>query len=257
MSGQAETRRPLALVTGGVRRLGAVIAASLAAAGYDLALSSHGDSAVEPELAASVARRGIACQHFRADLADPAMAAPLIADVITHFGHAPDLLVNNAAMFGQDGWQEMDADSLETHFRLNLFSPLLLARALVEVSTADARPAIIHILDQRVVNPHGDQLSYTLSKQALAQSVRSLAAAFGARARVNGVAPGLVIPTADYSSEHMAQLAAEMPLGALPEPESVAQAVLYLASARHVTGQIIFVDGGANLRSFPKDFMNL
>lgn len=242
--------RPLALVTGGVRRLGLAIAVRLAAAGYDLALSSHGDGTLESKLPADAR-----WQHFGADLSDPASAEKLVADVIAHFGRAPDLLVNNAAMFGQDDWQAMDLPSLETHFRLNLFSPLLLAKALVE--RTDGQPRIVHILDQRITNPNGDQLSYTLSKQALAASVRSLAVALGERARVNGVAPGLVIPTEDYASEQMEGLARAMPLGVLPDAAGVADAVAYLAEARHVTGQIIFVDGGANLKSFPRDFMHL
>jgi pteridine reductase len=238
--------RPLALVTGGVRRLGAAIAARLGDAGYDLAVTSHGSDAPATGMA-----------HFTADLSDPANAEKLIAEVVAHFGRAPDLLVNNAAMFGQDDWEAMDAASLDAHFRLNLFSPLLLARALVAAAGVGAQPAIVHIVDQRINNPNGDQLSYTLSKQALAASVRTLAAAFGARARVNGVAPGLVIPTEDYDAALMARLDAEMPLGRLPDASGVADAVLYLAQARHVTGQIIFVDGGANLKSYPRDFMHL
>ena len=248
---------PLALVTGGVRRLGAAIATRLAQAGYDLALSSHGAGVLEPEPAEAIAAAGVAWQHFSADLSDPANAEVLLADVVAHFDRAPDLLVNNAAMFGQDDWQAMDAGSLDAHFRLNLFSPLLLAKALVEAAGEGAQPCIVHILDQRVVNPNGDQLSYTLSKQALAASVRSTAAAFGARARVNGVAPGLVIPTDDYDAAQMAALAHAMPLGVLPDAGGVADAVVYLASAQHVTGQILFVDGGANLKSFPRDFMHL
>jgi pteridine reductase len=247
--------RPLALVTGGVRRLGAAIAARLAEAGYDLALSSHGDGVLEPQLAEAV--RAVEWQHFAADLADPVSAASLIESVTGHFGRAPDLLVNNAAMFGQDDWQAMDAASLEAHFRLNLFSPLLLAKAMIKTAGDAAQSAIVHIIDQRVNNPNGDQLSYTLSKQALAASVRSMAVALGSRARVNGVAPGLVIPTEEYDAEQMEGLARAMPLGALPDPRDVADAVLYLAGATHVTGQILFVDGGANLKSFPRDFLHL
>jgi pteridine reductase len=247
--------RPLALVTGGVRRLGAAIALRLAQADYDLALSSHGDGVLEPELADTV--KAVEWRHFSSDLADPANAVFLIADVVRHFGRAPDLLVNNAAMFGQDDWQAMDVASLEAHFRLNLFSPLLLAKALVQAAGHVAQPSIVHIIDQRVVNPNGDQLSYTLSKQALAASVRSMAVALGRRARVNGVAPGLVIPTVDYEAAQMTALAHAMPLGALPDARGVADAVLYLAGAAHVTGQLIFVDGGANLKSFPRDFLHL
>ena len=168
-----------------------------------------------------------------------------------------DLLVNNAALFGQDGWDDMSGDTLDAHFRLNLFAPVLLSRALVQSAGEKAQPAIVNIVDQRITNPNGDQLSYTLSKQALAGSVRSLAAAFSKRARLNGVAPGLVIPTDDYDDVQMARLNDEMPLGQLPDAKAIAEAVLYLANARHVTGQIIFVDGGAHLRSYKRDFMHL
>ncbi|MBK8374300.1 SDR family oxidoreductase [Sphingorhabdus sp.] len=249
--------RPLALVTGGVRRLGAVIAAKLAGAGYDLALTSHGDGQPDPALAQAIEESAVQWHHFAADLSDTAQAEALMLSVCAHFGRAPDLLVNNAAIFGQDGWSAMDAASLEAHFRLNLFAPVLLAKALVSAAGDSFQPAIVHIVDQRIRNPNGDQLSYTLSKQALAESVRSLASAFGLRARVNGVAPGLVIPTEDYSDVQMGRLNAAMPLGQLPDPENVAEAVLYLARARDVTGQILYVDGGAHLKSYPRDFLHL
>lgn len=249
--------RPLALVTGGMRRLGAIIAARLAEAGYDLALSSHGDGTPEPDLALALEKSGAKWQHFAADLSDPTKADTVMKAVCDHFGCAPNLLVNNAAMFGQDDWQAMDAASLTAHFQLNLFSPLLLSSALVAAAGTEKQPAIVHIVDQRIQNPNGDQFSYTLSKQALAQSVRTLAMALGARARVNGVAPGLVIPTDDYNAAQMERLASEMPLGHLPDPANVAEAVLYLAKAQDITGQILFVDGGANLKSFNRDFMHL
>lgn len=249
--------RPLALVTGGMRRLGAVIAAQLADAGFDLALTSHGDGTPDGELAAALERNAPDWKHFPSDLSADGAADALISEVVAHFGRAPDLLVNNAALFGQDGWEDMSGETLDAHFRLNLFAPVLLSRALVQSAGENAQLAIVHIVDQRITNPNGDQLSYTLSKQALAGSVRSLAAAFGKRARVNGVAPGLVIPTDDYDDVQMARLNDEMPLGQLPDAKAISEAVLYLANARHVTGQIIFVDGGAHLRSYKRDFMHL
>jgi pteridine reductase len=251
------TTRPLALVTGGLRRLGAYIAIKLIHEGYDVALSSHIEGDIKPALAEALAASEAQSQIFAADLSDPAAATQLISDVTAHFGHAPDLLVNNAAMFGQDTWADMSLDTLDAHFRLNVFSPLLLARALVETAGPERQPVIVNILDQRILNPHPDQISYTLSKQALAASVRSMASAFGSRARVNGVAPGLVISTEDYDAALEQRLAGMMPLGRLPDPSGVADAVHYLAGAAHVTGQIIYVDGGANLKSFDRDFMHL
>lgn len=250
------TVKPLAIVTGGKRRLGAAIAAKLAGAGYALALVSHRDTPPDAALAAALQANTSEWQAFTFDLStgDPARLLEIIA---AHFGRTPDLLVNNAAMFGQDEWQTMTLETLEAHFRLNLFAPLLLAQALVQTAGPEARPAIVNILDQRMVNPHQDQMSYTLSKQALAASVRSMAASFAGRARYNGVAPGLVIATDDYTAQQETRLADMMPLGALPSPSAVADAVVYLAQAQDVTGQVIFVDGGAHLKSFDRDFMHL
>jgi pteridine reductase len=250
------TDRPLAIVTGGKRRLGAEIAAKLAAAGYALALVSHMDTPPEAALAEALRANTSEWHPFTFDLST-GNPAKLIDIVAAHFGRTPDLLVNNAAMFGQDDWQTMTLETLETHFRLNLFAPLLLGQALVQAAGSSARPAIVNILDQRIVNPHQDQLSYTLSKQALAASIRSMAASFAGRARYNGVAPGLVIATDDYTAEQETRLASMMPLGALPSPSAVADAVVYLAQAQDVTGQVIFVDGGAHLKSFDRDFMHL
>ena len=246
---------PLALVTGGKRRLGAAIAARLAKAGYALALVSHLDKEPEAELLDVLNEQESEWHPFVADLGNPENAAPLIATVLAHFGRAPDLLVNNAAMFGQDDWTSMGAKSLEAHFRLNTFAPLLLSQALVKA--ASSQVAIIHVTDQRTQNPPVDQISYTLSKQALAASVRTMAKAFGAKARVNAVAPGLVIVTDDYAPGQAERLASMMPLNALPDPQGVADAVLYLGGARHVTGQTLFVDGGAHLESFNRDFVHL
>ncbi|MBJ7254367.1 MAG: SDR family oxidoreductase [Sphingomonadaceae bacterium] len=250
------TAKPLAIVTGGKRRLGAAIAAKLAGAGYALALVSHMDTPPDAALTAALEVNTSEWHAFTFDLStgDPARLLDMIA---AHFGRAPDLLVNNAAMFGQDDWQTMTLETLEAHFRLNLFAPLLLAQALVQTAGPLARPAIVNILDQRMVNPHCDQMSYTLSKQALAASVRSMAASFAGRARYNGVAPGLVIATDDYTAQQETRLADMMPLGALPSPSAVADAVVYLAQAQDVTGQVIFVDGGAHLKSFDRDFMHL
>lgn len=242
--------RPLALVTGGMRRLGAAIAGRLAQAGYDLALSSHVEGGPQTAFGEDTS-----WHSFVADLAEPSAPEKLIDDVIAHFGRVPELLVNNAAMFGQDDWATMDAITLEAHFRLNIFAPLLLSQALVKA--ASSQVAIVHITDQRTENPPPDQISYTLSKQALAASVRTMAKAFGAKARVNAVAPGLVIVTDDYAAGQAERLANMMPLKALPDPQGVADAVLYLAGARHVTGQTLFVDGGAHLESFGRDFVHL
>jgi len=229
----------LALVTGGRRRLGAAIADALAADGWTVARHSHVDDG-----------SGV----FVADLEDPMAPGQLIDAVIERHGEAPSLLVNNAAIFGQDDASSADLASLSRHHMINAQAPVLLALGL---ANAGQGGAIINILDQRLRNPNGDQLSYTLSKAALDGATRTLAAALAPKWRVNAVAPGLTLPTDDYDAEQMKRLAQAMPLGLLPTPACIADAVRYLAGAPSVTGQTIFVDGGASLKSFDRDFMHL
>ena len=247
----------LAVVTGGTKRVGAAIAARLAGEGYALALTSHSGSAPDAALAEVLERESTDRHVFDCDLSVTGEVEALIGGITAHFGCAPDLLVNCVSRFGQDDWTDIDADDLRDQFATNVFAPVLLARDLVKAAADGRAPCIVQILDQRVRNPNRDQLSYTLSKQALAESVRTLAIAFGRRARVCGVAPGLVLPTDDYGARQLEHIAGEMPLGLLPDPSDIADAVVWLARARAVTGQTVYVDGGAHLTQFDRDFVHM
>ncbi|MBL8650435.1 MAG: SDR family oxidoreductase [Sphingopyxis sp.] len=248
----------LALVTGGLHRVGAAIAARLAREGYALALHKRSAAAADPVLADALAETGALSHRFAADLADPAAVDALIPAVIDKFGRAPDLLVNNAAHFAEGEWGDLSAAALAEMMQVNLSAPVMLAKALVVASEGEGqRPAIVNIVDQRVAHPVPDQIAYSLSKSALWQATATLAVAFGSRARVNAVAPGLTMATGDYSAEQVERLGKRMPLGALPTPGQIADAVVYLARAEAVTGQTIFVDGGAHLAPMARDFVAL
>ncbi len=246
--------RPLALVTGGGRRLGAHIAARLGQAGYDLALQSLSGTAPEPWLRDVLGDGAHAC--FTADLADPEAVSALVPAIETSFGRPIDLLVNCASRFAAFEAGDQVYAAVADHMAINLAAPV----ALIAAVSARAGPdgaAVVNILDQRIANPPVDQPAYTLSKQALAEATRTLAIAHAPRLRVNGVAPGLVIATPDYTPGQMERIGATMPLGRNAMPEEVADAVLWLAKSRSVTGQVVFVDGGAHLKSFERDFVHL
>lgn len=250
--------RPLALVTGGLHRIGAVLSARLGAAGYDLALHHRSAGAADAPLAELLAGGTVAHAHFAADLGEPGAADALFDAVTGHFRRAPELIVNNASLFGDGGWDVADDGELTRHFAVNCIAPVQLARRLARAcSDGDGAPSVINILDQRVRNPVPDQFAYGLSKEALWQATRSMALAMAPAIRVNAIAPGLTLPTDDYGDGQMARVAAHMPLVRLPQPDEIADAMLYLAQARSVTGQTIFVDGGANLKSFARDFVML
>ncbi|OYW85006.1 MAG: hypothetical protein B7Z20_09885 [Sphingobium sp. 32-64-5] len=197
---------------------------ALARSGYRLALHGSNDVALDPDLERELADDGVQWHPFVADFEQPEAAIALMDAVGAHFGQGP----------------------------------VLLTQALAEREGSGRDRVIINILDQRLAHPHGDQLAYTLSKQALAGFTRVAARELAGRGiRVNAVAPGLTIATGHYDEAQMERLADMMPLGRLPEPAQIAEAVLYLAHAQAVTGQVIAVDGGAHLESYARDFMHL
>ncbi len=248
--------RPLALITGGWRRIGGAIARKLAEEGWDLALHAHRPSTFDAEFKAQLEWLGAAVFPVSGDLDDPAVPQQLLGEVIGMAGRCPDLLVNCASLFRDDRVETITPEELDLHFRVNLFAPVLLMRVFAEaIGAGETGGAVINILDQRVLNPVPDQISYTLSKQALHASVRTLARAMAPKVRVNGVAPGLILPTADYDAEQWRRLESVMPLRRLPGADEIADAVHYLATARSVTGQTLFVDAGASLESYPRDFV--
>lgn len=252
--------RPLALVTGGWRRIGAAIARRLAADGWDLALHAHQPRSFDSAFADALRAAGARVLPLSGNLGDPAVAAGLLPQAAHEAGCPVTLLVNCASAFEDDTIATVTPDSLDRHMRVNLHAPVLMTRALAEGLPADMEagvPCVVHVLDQRVTNPVPDQLSYSLSKQALHASVRTLARALAPRVRVNAVAPGLTLPTPDYRQAQWERLTAMMPLARLATPDEIATAVTMLAGARAITGQTLFVDGGAHLESFARDFIHL
>jgi pteridine reductase len=245
----------LALITAGFHRIGAVISARLAEAGWSLALHSRKQTEPDRELASILALHKTDWRGFLADLSDASAITGLLPEIVAHFGHAPDLIVNNASLFDWDDVTSMTSQSIANHMAVNLTAPVLLTTSLASYVTGGKRAAVVNILDQRIRQPNGDQLSYTLSKQALAAATETLARVLAPQIRVNAVAPGLTLPTKDYRAAQMEALQQAMPLATLPEPDDIADAVLWLAMAKATTGQTLFVDGGAAMKSFDRDFV--
>ncbi len=248
----------VALVTGGCRRLGAQIAARLGEQGWSLAYHASDDATPEPWLAGRLDAAGVRHHGFACNLDDETATAGLIARVADRFGQPVVLLVNNASRFDIGDSRFASMKAMTAHLVTNVAAPVMLAEALAaqeEIGPGDG--AVVNILDQRIAHPPRDQLAYTLSKQALAEATRTLATSLAPKVRVNGVAPGLTLPTGDYAPDQIARLAALMPLARLPTPDEIADAVLFLAQARSTTGQVLFVDGGASLTRFDRDFVNM
>ena len=240
----AVSARKVALVSGAGQRIGRVIAEHLAANGYDLAIHCHSSRAAAEELAAQCAAIGVRAEVFAADLADPAAPERLITAAVQALGPL-SLLVNSASLFEPDEFGALDAAQWESHFAVNLKAPVFLAQAFA--AQAPAGSSIVNIIDQRVWKLTPQFFSYTLTKSALWTATRTMAQALAPHIRVNAVGPGPTLPNPRQSAADFERQAAAVALEQAVRPQDIAEAVLYLAAARAVTGQMIAVDGGQHL----------
>ncbi len=238
--------RRVAFVTGAGRRIGADIARRLAREGFAVALTAHASRDGANRLADDIVAAGGEAQVYGADLADPEAAAAAFAVAAREFGPI-ELLVNNAAAFMDDSIDALDLALWRQQFAIDLESPVFLIGAFAQALPEDVEGSVVNIIDQRVLKLTPQYLSYTLAKSALWTATRTLAQALAPRIRVNAVGPG---PTYASEREGEAGLTHEAEgtlLGQAVSGEEIADAVVYLARARKVTGQILCVDSGQHL----------
>jgi pteridine reductase len=247
-SSKAVSDHPVALITGGARRVGAVIARTLHAAGYDLALHYRHSETAARELADELQlQRGHSCLLLQADLAELSNLPSLIDRTLSHFGRL-DALINNASAFYPTPTGTATPAQWNELFASNAQVPFFLSQAAVP-ALESRRGGIVNLLDIYAERPLADHPLYCMAKAALAAMTRSLALDLGPHIRVNGVAPGAVLWPSDGNSYTDRQaLLQRTPLQRAGTPQDVAGAVLWLLrDAPFVTGQIIRIDGGRTL----------
>ena len=240
--------RPVALITGAARRVGAVIAQQLHAAGYDLALHyrhSQGDARMLAD--ALEQQRADSTLLLQGELADTAILPDLIERVLAHYGRL-DALVNNASAFYPTPIGTTTPAQWDELFASNARAPFFLSQAAVP-ALRQSKGSIVNLLDIYAERPLADHPLYCMAKAAQAAMTRSLALDLGPDVRVNGVAPGAVLwPSDGKAYDDQQAMLDRTPLQRAGSPDDVASAVLWLLrDAPFVTGQIIRIDGGRTL----------
>ena len=237
---------PTALVTGSAKRIGRVIALALADAGYDIVVHPRSSPDEAADAVAEIERKDRRAVALAADLAVEAETAALIGRAAEALGTV-SVLVNSASVFQPDEIAELTREGWDEHLETNLRAPIVLAQAFAAALPADAEGVVINILDQRVLRPNPQFISYTVSKMALWAATKTMAQALAPRIRVNGVGPGPTLPSVHQPGGEFEAEAAAIPLERAVRPEEIAAAVIYFVGARSVTGQMIAVDGGQHL----------
>ncbi|MFK2892285.1 pteridine reductase [Dyella flagellata] len=241
-------QRKVALITGAAKRVGAVIARTLHAADFDLALHCRHSTSEANALAAELcAQRANSAIVLQADLADLPQLPRLIDATLSHYGQL-DALINNASSFYRTPLETATPTQWNELFAANAQAPFFLAQSALP-ALRTTRGAIVNLVDIYAERALAQHPIYVMAKAALAAMTRCLALDLGPDVRVNGVAPGAVMwPSDGKSYADQQAMLARTPLQRAGAPEDVASTVLWLLrDAPFVTGQIIRVDGGRSV----------
>lgn len=238
----------VALVTGGAVRLGQAITLALAREGCRVAIHYHRSADAARATAREVQRLGSEAKLIRGDIADPAVARKLVAETVRRWGGL-DILVNNAAIFLKTPLLNTTPAQWDRLLAVNLRGPFFASQAAAREMVKRKAGRIINIADVGGVRPWPSYLPYCVTKAGLLMLTRGLALALAPHIQVNGVAPGAVLFPESFPAQLRQKLRETVPMGREGSPEDVAAAVVFFATApSYITGQVLFVDGGATAR---------
>ncbi len=239
-------------MTGGGAGIGYAIARAFAREGARVAIAGRTEDTLTQAAKTIEAECGLPVLPIPADVADAADCERLIATTVDRLG-AVDILVNNAALFAVLPLIEADAAQAARFFAVNAIGPLNAARAFARWAIDHGRGgAIVNVSSIAAGRPALNAGLYSASKAALDSLTRSMAVEWAGKGlRVNAVAPGHVATEGvleDLRTGRLDEkaLLAHIPAGRIADGADIADAVLFLCSARarHILGQVLTVDGG-------------
>jgi pteridine reductase len=239
----------VALVTGSGQRLGRAIAKGLASLGADVAVHCHASREGAEALATEIRADGNRAHVVQCDLTDEKTFPGMLDDIQKNLG-VVSVLVNSSARYERFSFLDTPIEALDTQWMLNVRTPYILSQQMVRgLRAAKLSGDIVNILDiGGTAQVWRHYSAYTLTKSALATLTKSLALELAPDVRVNGVAPGTVLPPTELGPEVVKSLREKIPQKRFGSPQDVVDAVKFLvAGPTFITGQIINVDGGRSL----------
>lgn len=245
-------RDQVAIVTGGSRGIGRATALRLAEAGAHVIVNyAHQQSGAE-DVVRSCEELGVKALAARADVSNFRQAKTLVETALEHFGRL-DLLVANAGIWEGAPLVEMSEEIWDRVIETNLKGTWAVCRAAVPVMTGAGGGAIVVVSSTAGQRGEAGYSNYAASKGGQISFTKSLAVELAPEIRINCVAPGWVDTELNdpvFSNERFKQQLTEaIPLQRIATADDVALSIVFLASdwARHITGEVLNVNGGAVL----------
>jgi len=232
-----------ALITGAAKRIGKGIALALAGDGFDIGLH-YGHSEEEAEQTADeIRKRGVECHLLQADFKDMDAVMTLVPEMFHRFPQC-NVLINNASVFHRTSFLDTTPEEFEHFFNIHLKAPFFLSQ---QFACRCPIGNIVNILDTKITKNIDTYFPYLLSKKALYELTHLSAKALGPEIRVNGVAPGIILPSTESGNDEIRRMVQKLPLKRQGEVEDIVSAVRFLVNHPFLTGECIFVDGGEHL----------
>lgn len=246
----SDVENPVVLVTGGGRRVGAVIARHLASAGYRLIIHANRSIDEAQVLADEFTAAGQESIALAADLCDDQSIERMFGEARAHFGRL-DGLINSAAIWIRKRLEETTADDVRRHFETNLLATFLCCQHAGAIMVQQPLGgAIVNFGDWAIARPYLNYSAYFASKGGIPTLTRTFAVELASRnpqLRVNAILPGPVMLPPDLPAaerEHAIQSTLVKREGT---PAHVADAVLFLLRNDFITGVCLPVDGGRSV----------
>ena len=236
------------LITGAAKRIGREVALNLAKMGYDVIISYNKSELAAKNLAKKITKEfSVRCEIFQCDLQDVKQAKKLADFTKKNFSNW-NLLINNASIFNMSKFLDSIDSELMINLNLHLISPLILSQEFAKniIKKNISNSQIINIVDKNIARFDTNYFYYLLSKKFLAEFTKMLSLEIAPQTRVNAIAPGFIL-SEENAEIRIKNLDQKIPLKKQGEINNIWQTVEFLLNNKFVTGQIIFVDGGASL----------
>ncbi len=245
---QIDLRGKVALVTGSAHRVGKAIALELARQGVAQTIHYGGSADKAAATLTEVRALGVDAISQRADMSETDQIVALFKVIDAHFGRL-DILVNSASIFQRGDLATLSLADWNATMAVNLSAPFLCTQHAAALMRKGNGGVIINISDNSGLRASPSYPHHSVSKAALLMLTQVSALSLAPDIRVNAIVPGLVLQPPDYSDARWAKLGETSPIGRVGSAEDVARAVVYLAREDYLTGTVLTVDGGENIKA--------
>ncbi len=230
------------LITGAAQRVGASLALHFARNGHDVALHYNKSEPAARKIQQEIKALGVQCNLIRHDMQDISGIAAFLQEVKRQMPHT-SILINNASIFERGTLAETDEALFDRQMNVNFKAPFFMTKHFAALF---GKGCIINMIDSEVSKSSGSHFAYLLAKKALAEFTQMAARELGPHIRVNGICPGILLPSNELDTAYIQKLNKTLPQGHIASLDQVAETALYLCKGA-TTGQLIFTDGGQHL----------